>query len=368
MSGENEGKLNKILIGNRSVGKGEPCFIIGEIGSNHNNDFDTALALIDAAKQAGCDAVKFQSYSADGLYSKHTPRSSEMEGRSLPNETPYALIKRIQMPIEWHAPLKKHCAKRGILFCSTPFDETFVDILESVQAPFYKIASFELTHYPLLRKVAATGKPVILATGNSELNEVEDALEVLRCAGCSKVALLHCVSAYPAKQNEMNLRCLATLKEAFHCPVGLSDHTEDNTAAIIAVSLGACIIEKHMTLDRKTFGPDHPFAMEPEQMKSLVNSIRLTEAMLGDGRKIVQAGEEENHKIGRRSLVASCDLRPGDVVTDNLIAVKRPGLGLHPKYLELIRGRKILRPIKADKWFTWEHFFRKGEAACSLKK
>ena len=349
--------MNEMLLGDRLVGDGHPCFIIAEIGSNHNKDFDTALALINAAKNAGCDAVKFQSYTADGLYSRYTPRSSEMDGRSHSRETPYTLIKRIQMPLDWHAPLKEYCNKQGILFCSTPFDETFVDVLESIQVPFYKIASFELTHYPLLKKVAGTGKPVILATGNSELADIEQALEVLRSSGCPKVALLHCVSAYPAMHNEMNLRCIVTLREAFHCPVGLSDHTEDDTAALIARSLGACIIEKHITLDRKAFGPDHSFAMEPKQMEGLVRLIRLAEEMLGDGRKIVQAGELENHKIGRRSLVASRDLKRGETVTKDSVMVKRPGMGLHPKYFELICGRKILHPIKADEWFTWEHFF-----------
>ena len=348
--------VNEIMLGTRIVGSDCPCYIIGEIGSNHNNDYDTALALIDVAKQAGCDAVKFQSYTAEGLYSQFTPRSSEMNGRSHEEETPYTLIKRIQMPVSWHVPLKKHCDQREIVFCSTPFDESFVDVLESVHVPFYKISSFELTHYPLLRKIAATGKPVILATGNSGLADIEQAMETLRSSGCSTVILLHCVSAYPAPKIEMNLRCLETLQHAFRCPVGLSDHTEDDTAAIMARTLGACIIEKHITLDRKTFGPDHPFAMDPKQLKNFVQSVRLTEMMLGNGRKTIQSGELQNHKIGRRSLVAVRDLKEGEVVTEIDIVVKRPGMGLHPKYLELVCGRKISRSIKADEWLTWSHF------------
>ncbi len=351
--------MSEVSLGGRMVGDGHPCFIIGEIGSNHNNDFDAALALIDVAKQAGCDAVKFQSYTADGLYSRYTPRSSEMNGRSLEEDTPYTLIKRIQMPVEWHAPLKKHCDQRGIIFCSTPFDESFVDVLEDVEVPFYKVASFELTHYPLLNKIATTGKPVILATGNSGLADIELAMDTLRSAGCSNIILLHCVSAYPARQDEMNLRCLLTLKEAFHCSVGLSDHTEDNMAAVIARTLGACVIEKHITLDRKTAGPDHPFAMDPQQLASLVKAVRLTESMLGDGWKEIQAGELENHKIGRRSLVAAHALRAGEVVTMEAVVVKRPGMGLHPKYFELICGHRLSQPINADEWFTWEHFFSK---------
>lgn len=344
----------QIILDGEKVGEIHPCYIIAEIGSNHGRNLDIAKKMIEVAKDGGCDAVKFQSYTADGLYSRYTPRISEMEGRSHANETPYELIKRIQMPIEWHPILKEHCDKVGITFCSTPFDENMVNVLESVKVPYYKIASYEITHYPLLRKIAQLGKPVVLSTGNSDMEDIRLAVNTLEKNGCREIALLHCVSQYPAKYEDMNLRCIDTLRSEFGCPVGLSDHTMDNISAVAAVALGACIIEKHFTLDRNTFGPDHSFALEPAELKTLVDSVRATELALGSGNKAVQASEEENHKIGRRSLIAGSDFKKGDIITKDKIKIKRPALGIHPKYLEDISGRKIKKDIPADCWISWE--------------
>lgn len=347
--------MNKqIVLDGKIVGEDCPCYIIAEIGSNHNRDLDLAKEMIAVAKKCGCDTVKFQSYTADGLYSRYTPRISEMDGRSNPGETPYELIKRIQMPVEWHPELKAYCDKIGITFCSTPFDEKMVDILESIQIPYYKVASYEITHYPMLKKIALLGKPIILSTGNSDMKDIAIAVETLKKNGCNDFALLHCVSQYPAKYKDMNLRCIDTLREEFGCPVGFSDHTMDNISAVAAVALGACIVEKHITLDRNTFGPDHPFALEPQELRELVNSIRAVELALGSKDKAVQAIEEENHKIGRRSIVATVDFKKGDVISAGKIEIKRPSLGIHPKDMAKVLGRKVNKDIPKDLWITME--------------
>jgi sialic acid synthase SpsE len=336
------------------VGIGHPCYIIAEIGSNHNGEMDTAKQLIEVAKNSECNAVKFQSYTAEGIYSVYTPRISEMEGRSKPGETPYELIKRIQMPVDWHPLLKEFCDKIGITFCSSPFDESMVDVLESINVAFYKVASYEITHYPMLTKIAKTGKPVILSTGNSGLDDIERAVNVLEKSGCNNYALLHCVSQYPAKYEDINLRCLNTLRIAFDCVVGFSDHTTDSLSSALAVSMGASIIEKHITLDQSYFGPDHPFALEPLELKQFVKTIRDSELILGSSIKRTRESEEENHMIGRRSIIAASDIKKGEVITAGKLVIKRPGLGLHPIYLDLIIGKKAKVNIAKDKWITWE--------------
>ncbi len=344
----------KIELAGRSVGSGQPCYIIAEIGSNHNRDFDRARKLIDVARDSGCNAVKFQSYTADGLYSVYTPRISEMEGRSREGETPYELIKRIEMPVEWHSRLKEYCDEVGITFCSTPFDESMVDVLEAVNVAFYKVASYEITHYPLLARIAGTGKPVILSTGNSGLDDIEAAVRHLEANGCRNYALLHCVSQYPARHEDVNLRCVVTLKTAFDCVVGFSDHTTDALSSAIAVALGASIVEKHITLNKKDSGPDHPFSLEPDELKAFVATIRDTEVILGSFVKKVRQSEEENHRMARRSLIAAMDINQGEIITRNKITVKRPALGLHPRFLDLVVGEKAKKDIPRDMWLTWD--------------
>lgn len=350
--------MGKIIELDREiVGKGHPCYIIAEIGSNHNRRWETAKNLINVAKDSGCDAVKFQSYTAEGIYSIYTPRISEMDGRSKSGETPYELIKRIQMPVEWHAPLKEYCDQIGITFVSTPFDESMVDILESVNVPFYKVASYEITHYPLLEKIAKTGKPVILSTGNSGLEDIERAVNFLEKNGCRDYALLHCVSQYPARYEDINLRCINTLRTAFDCVVGFSDHTTDFLSSALAIALGASIIEKHITLDKSYHGPDHPFSLEANELKQFVQALKNTELILGSSVKRVRKSEEENHRIGRRGLIAASDIRKGEVITAEKLAIKRPALGLHPKYFDLVVGKHAKVDIAKDKWITWECLF-----------
>ena len=338
----------------RYIGKDEPCFIIAEVGSNHNRNLQTAKQLIDVAKNCSCDAVKFQSYTASGLYSIYTPRISEMEGRSKEGETPYELIERIQIPVEWHPELKTYCDDVGITFCSTPFDESMVDVLESVNVPFYKVGSYEITHYPMLAKIARTKKPIILSTGNSSIDDISAAVAVIEKNGCQDYALLHCVSQYPAKHKDMNLLCIKTLQRAFDSIVGFSDHTIDSISSIMAVALGASIIEKHITLNKKYPGPDHPFALEPEELKELVRIIRKTEIILGHPVKHVLESEKENHKIGRRSIIAATNIKKDETITRDKLVLKRPALGIHPKHFDDVIGKKAKDDIRKDEWITWE--------------
>lgn len=350
--------MGKVIeLNGKIAGDGYPCYIIAEVGSNHNRDMKTAQRLIDVAKDSGCDAVKFQSYTAEGIYSIYTPRISEMEGRSKVNETPYELIKRIQLPVEWHSVLKEYCDRVGITFCSTPFDESMVDILESVAVPFYKVASFEITHYPMLERIAKTGKPVILSTGNTGLADIEKAIDVLEKNECKNYALLHCVSQYPARYEDINLRCLQTLRTAFDCVVGFSDHTTDFISSILAIALGASIIEKHITLDKQYPGPDHPFSLEPDELKQLVKVVRDSEFILGSSVKRLRLSETENHQIGRRSLIARENIKKGETITAEKVIVKRPGLGLHPQYVDLIIGKTAIKDISKDMWITWDCLF-----------
>jgi sialic acid synthase SpsE len=261
------------------------------------------------------------------------------------------------MPVEWHTPLKRHCDEIGITFCSTPFDESMVDILQDVNVPFYKVASYEITHYPMLEKIAKTIKPVILSTGNTGLADIERAINLLKKNGCRDYALLHCVSQYPAKYEDINLRCIDTLRKAFDCVVGFSDHTTEFFSGISAVALGASIIEKHITLDKNYQGPDHPFSLEPKELRQFVQAIRNTELLLGNSVKEVQESEEENHRIARRSIIAARDIKKGEEITANKLVVKRPALGLHPKYFDLVVGKKAKVDIKKDKWITWDCLF-----------
>ncbi len=345
---------NKIKIGQRYVGQGEPVFVIAEVGSNHNRDLATALKMVAAAAAAGVDAVKFQTYSAATLYSKYTPRLTEMTGRSKPGEGPYDLIKRIEMPRAWHRVLMKKCRDCGVLFASSPFDLAAVEELDRLNVPFFKIASYETDDCRLLKAVGATGKPIIISTGNSDLKMVGEALDILRKAGGREIILLHCVSQYPAVYRDLNLRAMATLKEKFKLPVGFSDHTLTALSAIAAVALGACVIEKHFTLNKKQVGPDHPFSLEPDELKEFIVDIRETELALGSDAKKVLDSEKENFRLARRSLHAARDIKKGTKITAEMLIVKRPGLGIKSKYERKVVGRFAKKDIKADQWITEE--------------
>jgi len=340
-------------IGERRVGGDAPCFVIAEAGANHNRDLSMARELIDVAVDAGADAVKFQTYSAETLYSKKTPRFSYLEGVSAKDT--WDLIKEIELPREWQGDLAAYAAKRGIFFLSTPFDHRAVDELAALDVPAYKIASFEIVDLPLIGHAAGKGRPMILSTGLASYEDIADAVEACASAGNRDIALLQCASLYPAPAARMNLRAMATMRHAFAVPTGLSDHSLGIHVSAAAVALGAKVVEKHFTLDRSLPGPDHPFAVEPRELKEMVRHIREVEAALGDGLKLGPAPEEqEMHQKARRSLVAARAIPRGVVIDRSMIAIKRPGYGIRPKLIDLLVGRVAKLDIEEDTVLTWD--------------
>lgn len=323
----------------------DTCYVIAEAGSNHNGEWEIAERLIDVAAEAGADAVKFQLFRAERMYPRGAGTADYLE-----NEVDiYDLIASMELPREWLPRLADRCRERGIEFLATPFDESSADALDAY-VERYKIASYELTHDPLLRHVAAKGKPVILSTGAADLDEVEHALGVLRHAGAGDVTLLQCTAAYPARLEALNVGALADLRERFGFPVGLSDHSEDPVLApVLAVGAGAVVVEKHFTLDRALPGPDHRFAVDPSGLQRMVAAIRDAELALGSGRKEVHADEQELRGFARRSIFATRDLSAGDLLDAQSIAVLRNGKrehGLSPERYAETLGRRARRAIR----------------------
>lgn len=349
---------DRIQIGDRTVGPGHPTYVIAEAGSNHNRDLETAYRLIDAAAEAGADAVKFQTYTAEGLYSRKTPTMSYLSNDGLVGEgqSVWQLIKSVEIPWEWHDKLADQCQQAGVDFLSTPFEAAAVDVLEEVGTPAYKIASYEITHLPLIERCAKTGKPLLVSTGMASLGDIERALDTATAAGAEHILLMHCAINYPPRFEDLNLQAIATLASAFRVPIGWSDHTMGHTADVVAVALGACAIEKHYTLSRDQEGPDHPFALEPDELTEMITAIREAEASLGSSVKRVTDAEQEMFRLGRRSLVAARDLPAGHVMTTEDIAVKRPGYGIPVHELDVVVGLEATQAIEVDDILDWTHF------------
>ena len=326
-------------------------FIIAEAGVNHNGRLDLAEKLIDAAWEAGADAVKFQTFKAEKLATLNAPKASYQAETTGDGETQYAMLKKLELPREWHQALMAYALNKGILFLSTPFDEESADLLESLDLPLFKIGSGEITNEPFLKYLAAKGRPVLLSTGMSYLNEVIEAVEVIRQAGGTRIALMHCVSNYPADPADANLRALQTMREATGLPVGYSDHTPGIEIALAAVALGACVVEKHFTLDRRLAGPDHQASLEPNELRRLVQGIRTVEQALGHGRKEPALSEADTARVVRKSLVAARDIPAGTCLTESLIAIKRPGTGLKPALRSELVGRTLRFPIQEGQLF-----------------
>lgn len=347
-------------IGDRAVGAGHPCYVIAEAGSNHNRDLDTALRLIEVAAEAGADAVKFQTYTAEGLYSRHTPDISYLKEQGLVGETEsvWELIKSVEIPWEWHVDLARHAEEVGIAFFSTPFEESAVDLLEHLGVPAYKIASYEVNHLPLIERAARTGKPLLISSGMASLGDIERALDTAAAAGARDVLVMHCAVNYPPRFEDLNLRAITTLRDAFQIPIGWSDHTMGHTADVVAVTLGACAVEKHFTISRDQVGPDHPFALEPGELTSMVAAIRDAEAALGSSVKRATASEAELFRLGRRSLVAARDVAAGGVITRADIAIKRPGLGIPVDALDQVIGRHVTHDVAQDEVIQWDDLVR----------
>lgn len=335
----------EIQEGRCSVNK---VFIIAEAGVNHNGNIEIAKKLIDEAAKCGVDAVKFQSFKAKNLVTK-VAKQAEYQKNNMGKEiSQYDMLKALELSDEDHIDLISYCKKKGIMFLSSPFDLESIEMLNNLGIEIFKVPSGEIENVPYLRKIAKTGKKVILSTGMSNLSDIEFALDILREAGAKDISVLHCNTDYPTKMEEVNLRAMNTIGNAFSVEIGYSDHTKGIEVPIAAVALGAKIIEKHFTLDRNMEGPDHKASLEPNELKNMVDSIRNIEIALGDGVKALTDSEKKNIKIARKSIIASTSIKSGEVFTEDNLTIKRPGTGLSPKMWDEILGKKAKKDYYAD--------------------
>ena len=341
--------IKSLSIGNRKIGSDYPCFIIAEAGVNHNGDIKLAHKLIDAAAEAGADAVKFQSFVAEDLVTPEAQKARYQVETTGQNGGQFAMLKKLELSKDQQKELKSHCDEAGILYLCTPYEERSADLLEEISVPAYKIASTDTTNIPFLRYLARKDIPVILSTGMSSLGEVEEAVNELKLYGLDgKIIILQCTSEYPAPVNEINLRAMKTMELAFGCSVGFSDHTPGIGASPWAVAVGACVIEKHFTLDRNMEGPDHRASIEPDELKDLVRTIRDVEAALGDGIKRPMPSELPNKTRMQKSLVATRSIPAGEIIQEADLTCKRPGNGLPPKWFDRVIGRKAAKQIQKE--------------------
>ena len=357
--------ISPVRIGTRLVGPGAPCYIIAELSANHQQSFDMASQIVRAAKEAGADAVKLQTYTADTLTIDcdndyfRIGSGSLWEGRNL-----YSLYQEAYTPWEWQPRLKELANQLGLDCFSTPFDFSAVDFLEQMNVPAHKIASFELVDLPLIRRVALTKKPVIMSTGMADLSEIKEAVRTFREGGGEELVLLKCNSGYPAPPEDMNLRTIPHLAEAFGVPAGLSDHTLGTAVPIAAIALGACVIEKHLTLSRNSPGPDSAFSLEPQEFKAMVDSVRIAEKAMGCISYEVTEKELASRQL-RRSLFAVEDIGAGEELTNTNVRSIRPGQGLSPRYLDLVIGAVAIQKISRGTPLSWKLLVRKDGRAFS---
>lgn len=344
----------KVRVADRWIGEGEPTFIIAEAGVNHNGDISIAKKLIDAAVDAGADAVKFQIFKAENVVSKVAPKAGYQEESTDVAESQFEMLKRLELTEQDFAELKEYCEQRGILFMSTPHDYGSIDILDQLGVPVFKVGSGDLTNLPYLRHMARKRKPIILSTGMATLGEVEEAVETIWATGNRNLILLHCVSNYPARVADCNLRAMQTLEIAFKQPVGFSDHTLGIEISLAAVAMGAKVIEKHFTLDKEMSGPDHKASLEPNELRAMVQGIRKIEKAFGDGIKKPAESEADTRKVSRKSIVAKMNIVKGEVIKADHLIIKRPGTGIKPKYFDSVVGRKARQDIETDTLLSWE--------------
>ncbi|MCB1178978.1 MAG: N-acetylneuraminate synthase [Leptospiraceae bacterium] len=338
---------------NRFIGNGHPCFIIAEAGINHNGDINLAKKLIDLAKEAGADAVKFQTYNPDTLVTKKASKAKYQKTDDSDSETFYSMLKKLYLPKEAFQELSEHAKSRGIIFMSKAYME-FLDFLVGLGTPALKIDSASIIHLSYVKKIAEYNLPVIVSTGTSTLGEIEKALEVIHSTGNKKVVLLHCTTAYPTPIEEVNLNVMTTLKKSFGTHIGFSDHSEGIEMALASIPLGATVIEKHFTIDKNMEGPDHKASLEPQELKNLVDGVTKIQKGLGSFRKIPTPTEKENMKIVRRSLCAKKDIKAGEVFSEDLIDFKRPYNGLGEDMKEVIFKRVAAVDIEEGDPITWE--------------
>jgi N,N'-diacetyllegionaminate synthase len=347
---------SEVAIGQWKIGPNQPCFVIAEAGVNHNGSTEMALRLVDAAVRAGAQAVKFQTFIADQVISATAPKAAYQRETTGSGESQLEMVRKLELPPHMFADIQHYCQSAGILFLSTPFEEASADLLEALAVPAFKIASGEITNFPFLEHVALKHRPMIVSTGMSDLEEVRAAVEVIRNCGNPELILLHCVSSYPASPSSANLRAMHTLAHEFSVPVGFSDHTLGIEVTLAAVVLGATVIEKHLTLDKTLSGPDHRASLEPEEFAAMVRGIRVVESALGDGHKRPSPEELDTASVARKSLVSARTLARGTILTEDAIAIRRPGTGLAPSMRSQLVGRRLSHDVQAGEVLKWEMF------------
>jgi len=343
-----------VTIAGRQVSAGHKVLIIAEAGVNHNGDVGLAKHLVDTAVEAGADAVKFQTFKADRLVSVAAPKAEYQRQTTDASESQHEMLRCLELSPQAHRQLQIYCQERGILFISTPFDEESVNLLDELDVPLFKIGSGEVTNWPFLEYVARKGKPIILSTGMAYLSEVDEAVRVIRDAGCDQLVLLHCLSNYPAKLVDVNLRAMQTMAAAFQVPVGYSDHTLGIEVAVAAVALGACVIEKHFTLDKRLPGPDQQASLEPQELRALVAKVRMIESALGKGIKRPAPSEVDSRKVVRRSLAAAQEIPARTVLKAGMLRALRPATGISPTLLSEIIGRRVKRSLAMGELIAWQ--------------
>ncbi|MBN2240381.1 MAG: N-acetylneuraminate synthase [Dehalococcoidales bacterium] len=346
--------MRKIDIGGRLIGENEPCFIIAEAGVNHNGDVDLAKQLIDVAVEAGADAVKFQTFHAEQLVTAEADKAQYQKAMTGENQSQFDMLKNLEFSEQDFIALKNYSGELGICFLSSPFDIRSVDFLEELGVAAYKIPSGEITNIPYLRHIARKRKPVVVSTGMATIDEIEQAVEIFSENEKGETVILHCVTSYPAKPEDTNLKFMVSLSQTFGLPVGLSDHTTSVFIPTAAVAMGACVIEKHFTLNKRLPGPDHQASLEPQELTAMISGIRDTEKAIGDGIKRLTPEEEANKKAARRSLVAGQDISIGQLITEEMVNYKRSTTDERMEIgkVNLIVGKKAKKPIACGETFT----------------
>lgn len=343
----------KIKIGKKIISEKSPCFIIAEAGVNHNGSLKLAKKLVDLASEAGADAVKFQTFKSEKIVTPEAEQAKYQTENIGKKESQYLMLKRLELPYSAFKKLKEYCDQKGIIFLSTPHScKEDIDLVAKL-CPAIKVASGDLTNLPILKYIAAKNLPIILSTGMARLKEVREATDAILPIN-RELILLHCTTNYPTPLNEVNLKAISTMIKEFDLPIGYSDHTEGIKVSLAAVALGACVIEKHFTLDKKLPGPDHKASLEPQELKEMVNGIKNIQQALGDGIKKPRPSEIEIAKTIRKSIVAAGDIKEGTTIEENMLIIKRLGTGILPKHLEKVIGKKAKKEIKKDQLISWD--------------
>jgi len=345
--------LTEFGVGKKKIGGNNPVFIIAEIGVNHNGNLEYAKKLIDVAKEGGADAVKFQSFVTQNLVTQDADAAAYQKQND-PTLKQKEILEKLELGIDEIRTLKSYAENKKLIFLSTPFDLESLEMLKELDLEAYKISSGDLTNHILLSESAKLGKPILLSSGMANIEEIKEAIQCIKDNGCCSFGIMQCTSCYPTKQNDCNLNAITTLKNSFNVPIGFSDHTVDSVAAVVSVGLGAKFIEKHITLDHSMNGPDHKMSMEPNDFKAYVKSIRNAEKTLGDGVKQTLPCEQEIKKLGRKSIVSKRFLPKGHVITSEDLDIKRPGMGIPPKFYNQVIGKKTKSDLNEDNIIDWD--------------